>query len=60
MKLRLIFRQGIPDSDGKLAQYLYATDTVEVPAGSPALKLVSAENWPPEIVGGEWLEEAVK
>ncbi len=46
MKVRLILKKGIADSDGKCAGYEYVTVVVDVPA-------VSDSNL--EVIGGEWI-----
>ena len=52
MKLRLIFRDGVADSEGRLAEYKYYTDVVEFPNETKVLGC--------EIIGGEWLREEAK
>jgi hypothetical protein len=66
IKLRLIFRSGVVDYNGKLAEYLYKTDIVTLADNSPAYTFpISAEQymykdqpgWLPELIGGEWIIE---
>jgi hypothetical protein len=56
MKLRIVFRKGIADSSGKLAEYVYASYVVEIPGDSPPMMLQDSVNNPPEVIGGEWLQ----
>ena len=53
-KLRLIFRNGVADSDGKLAGYEYGTYIVEIPSDEPVLD-TGYDSELPEVIGGEWL-----
>ena len=58
IKLRLIFKAGISDYDGKLCEYKYATDLIELPDNAAAFQLPgNKEKWLPEIIGGEWIFE---
>jgi len=57
MELRLIFREGIADYDGKLAKYNYHTVIVSFESNNPAFK----DNRDlPEVIGCEWLEKEGK
>lgn len=56
MKLRILFRKGMPDYEGRLAEYSYSTCVVEIPDDDPCFK-ISHDNFQPEVIGGEWLEE---
>lgn len=49
--LRIIFRYGQADLDGRLAGYEIKTCVVEIP------KQMLDKQWMPEIIGGEWLKE---
>jgi len=50
--LRLIFRTGISDYDGRLAEYRYKTVDVGLPVDSDF-----RDDWP-EVIGAEWLPDA--
>ena len=50
--LRLIFKKGVSDYDGRLAEYRYKTLDVVVPVDADF-----ADNWP-EVIGAEWLPDA--
>lgn len=52
MKLRLIWRANIADSEGRFVCYDYHTVIVEVPN-----EIKIRKDYRPEIVGGEWIEE---
>lgn len=53
MKLRIFFRAGNADYDGKFVGWSYASDVIELPNDSPIFQLHSTPN--PEVIGGEWL-----
>ncbi|MDD4876989.1 MAG: hypothetical protein PHQ86_07690 [Dehalococcoidales bacterium] len=48
MKLRLIFRKGIADADGRYVGYDYITHIIDIPDDAELARL--------EVIGGEWLE----
>ncbi len=53
MRIRLIWRLGIADSDGKCVGYTFLTDDIEL---SPEAEALSRRNEGlPELIGGEWL-----
>jgi hypothetical protein len=54
MKLRLIMRNGIADSDGRLAHYDYKTYIVLLDEHA------FQKDERPEIIGGEWLDDVSK
>ena len=54
MELRLLFRTGTEDYDGRLAGYTYSTTIVNIPDNAITNK--SGHVIPPEVIGGEWLK----
>ena len=48
MKLRLIFRRGIADADGKCVGYDYVTHVIDIPDDSGLARL--------EVIAGEWID----
>ncbi len=52
MKLRLIFRKGIQDYEGKLVGYHHITEIIEID------KFIMDTSELPELVAGEWVPEA--
>lgn len=59
-KLRLIFKNNIADENGVLADTEYITDIIELPCNAKCLNTYNAKNhgWLPNVIGGEWIEEA--
>lgn len=55
MRLRIFFRDGIADADGRLAGYKYLSIVVDVPAVTPQMLPEAAE-----VIGGEWIREEEK
>ena len=55
MKLRLIFRTGEADAEGRFVGFCYSTVIVEIP--DKALTNNSGHVILPEVIGGEWLKE---
>lgn len=57
MKLRLFFRKGIADCNGKHAKYRYLTHVVEVPESIDLDFEQHGVGFAPEVIGGEWLPD---
>jgi len=58
MVLRLIFREPVFDSEGRLIRYNYKTDEVVLDEHSPAFDFESfvSNNTLPELIAGEWMQ----
>jgi hypothetical protein len=59
IKLRLIFRKGVTDFEGKLAEYQYKSDLIELSDNANAFQFQNTKDagWLPELIGGEWIIE---
>lgn len=62
LKIRLIWRKAMTDSNGVVAEYVYKTDDIVLPENAQAFQFPDTEQygWLPELVGGEWIREGVK
>lgn len=62
LKIRLIWRKAIADSNGVVAEYVYKTDDIVLPENAQVFQFVDTNKfgWFPELVGGEWIREEVK
>jgi len=49
MKVRLILRNGVADSEGKLAEYRYMTYVIDLPSE------IAMDR--PDVIGAEYLKE---
>ena len=59
LKIRLIWRNAMTDSNGVVAEYVYKTDDIILPEDAQAFQFPDTEKygWMPELVGGEWIKE---
>lgn len=59
VKLRLIWRKGISDYNGVLAEYIYKTDIISLPDDSKVFQFPDVKKYGyfPELIGCEFVVE---
>ena len=60
VKIRLLWKKTLDDSDGKCVENRYGSDIIELPDNAVAFTLtgqIHRDKYLPELIGCEWLKE---